>query len=311
MHAGVGCVFAFGVLAFPGAAVAQEPAMAPAPTPTEDAGSPSSEPAAPPPPASPAALPPLPGAAPEPTPPSASPPSPSVPPSPSTPTAPSIFDHLAPPPARRPESSDGIFAPGSVPNREVDVFVSASLGVDWLRQVPRLSLDEGSSWRGVGGTKLPSAGSLAMWRAQVGLDLALWRRWTVPLVGVAGGAALGPSDRAVTSADGSFVQMRPWTTGIVTLLGPGLGLRFTHKRWTVAGNARVALSYLWMGTNVATGSSVSDVSSSAWVPSVRVDLEACRRIGPLDRACLYVETRAYDATAMNGGSAGVRWEFGK
>jgi hypothetical protein len=41
-----------------------------------------------------------------------------------------------------------------------------------------------------------------------------------------------------------------------------------------------------------------------------MEVEACRRVGPLDNACLYVETRAWETTSFNGGSAGLRWEFG-
>jgi hypothetical protein len=176
--------------------------------------------------------------------------------------------------------------------------------------MPRLTLEQLESDRTIGEQKITSAGSLMMWRAQVGLDLVFSRRWVFALGGFGVGSAVGASNRIVTAADGSPLEMRPWSTGIVTVSGPGVGVRLTKRRWTFAANSRVAVSYMWMGANVVTGRTINEVNLSGWIPSLRVDAELCRRVGPLDHACLYIETRAYDTSAFNGGSAGLRWDFG-
>ena len=205
---------------------------------------------------------------------------------------------------------DAIFKDGAIPNDQVSVLLHASVGADWLRQVPRLSLDAVSPERTIAPQTLPSAGPLAMWRAQAGLDVVVSRRWIVPLFAMAVGAAIGPSDRVVTAADGSFIQMRPWTTGMMTFLGPGAGVRFTNRRWTLSGDVRGVISYVWMRADVVSGGTINGDTISAWVPALRADLQACRRVGPLDHACVYVEARAYETTFFNGGSLGLRWEFG-
>jgi hypothetical protein len=43
---------------------------------------------------------------------------------------------------------------------------------------------------------------------------------------------------------------------------------------------------------------------------VRTDVEACRRIDPIERACVFLSPALYEFSAFKGGSAGLRWEFG-
>ncbi len=209
-----------------------------------------------------------------------------------------------------PPNPDLIFNASPVQNKHVQVFTHFGVGVDWIRQMPRLNLEEVDSERFVSEQKITSAGSLMAWRAQLGIDLMFSRRWILGIGGIAVGSAIGPSDRVVTAADGSPVEMHPWTTGIVTLVGPGVGIHLHKRRWTVAASSRVALTHMWMHSTVVTGRTTNDAAVLGWIPSLRLDLAICRRVGPQDNACVYVETRAYDTTSFNGGSAGLRWEFG-
>jgi hypothetical protein len=219
-----------------------------------------------------------------------------LPPPTQTPPAPPV---PAPPLPAEPER-DAIFKAGATPMRPVDTRVFASFGADWLRELPRFSHE---------GRELPSSGPLGMWRLQAGIDLVLSRRYVVALGAIGVGGTLGPTDRIMTSTEGSPVALRPWTTGMITLSGPGLGLRITERRWTFAGTARGVLSYLWMDAEIVRGR-IQETTVDRWVPGLRLDFEACRRISPQDNACLFVEARTYDTTLFNGGSVGLRWEFG-
>jgi hypothetical protein len=209
-----------------------------------------------------------------------------------------------------PPDGDIIFNAQPMANRRVVGLWYASLGLEYLRQMPGLSLDSIESERTLPEQRLGSSGPLTTWRAKIGVDLLFSRRWIMNLGGFGVGSAIGPLNRVLLSADGSPVEMRPWSTGVVTISGPGVGFQLTKRRWTFGGNTHVALDYFWMGASVATGRTITDVTVAGWLGSLRLGLQACRRVGPLDNACLFFESRVYDTTSFNGGSVGLRWEFG-
>jgi hypothetical protein len=70
-----------------------------------------------------------------------------------------------------------------------------------------------------------------------------------------------------------------------------------------------------MTATVADGSSSLDLSDQndsvfAVTLGVRADAEVCRRLDPIERACLFVSPALYEFSALNGGSIGLRWEVG-
>lgn len=145
--------------------------------------------------------------------------------------------------------------------------------------------------------------------------IAVARRWMVPLFGLEFSWAVGSSPDVIEGLDGSIVHLHTWTSKMVTLLLPGFGVRAVHRRWMFDLSARGVVSVAWMTATVADGSSSLDLSDQndsvfAATLGVRADAEVCRRLDPVERACLFVSPALYEFSALNGGSIGLRWEVG-
>ena len=57
-----------------------------------------------------------------------------------------------------------------------------------------------------------------------------------------------------------------------------------------------------------TGSSDLKLRASSF--ALRLPIEACRRLDPLERACLVVTPQIYEFGWATGASVAVRWEWG-
>ncbi len=184
--------------------------------------------------------------------------------------------------------------------------------IDWMPYVPTLSVPTTeTSARTIQGGTLPSVGSLYFAGLQVDSSFVYKRRLVVPLLGVSGALAVGNSSAVVSSLDGSIAEERPWTAYRLECLLPGLGVRFTVRRWSFAGSVRAYVVGLGMDATVASGAGSSDVSTpSRFGLGARADLEGCRRLDPVNRICVYVAPTLYEFGLVNGGSAGLRWELG-
>jgi hypothetical protein len=118
----------------------------------------------------------------------------------------------------------------------------------------------------------------------------------------------------VTSLDGTIVHMQTWTADMLTLLLPGFGMRAKARRWMFEGALRPVGTFVWMSARAADGADSSDLGDGhaffAAGIGLRAELEACRRIDPVERVCLLLSPALYEFTALNGGSIGLRWEVG-
>lgn len=193
--------------------------------------------------------------------------------------------------------------------------VAIDASADWIRAEPALGL--GSSFvtplRLVPPTKFPATGSQAMAAVSADLAVTIDGRWLVPIFGASYGWAIGQSSRVETADDGSIVELRPSTSSLVRLLLPGFGARINERRWAFSADVRPVVSLFWMSVSVADGATSSPVGSGAVLATAlgaRLDLEACRRIDPVERACLLLSPAVYEFSFMNGGSLGLRWEIG-
>jgi hypothetical protein len=186
----------------------------------------------------------------------------------------------------------------------------------WLRAMPPIDLRSpyDASLRTLPAGTLPSTGSQQFMALTWDSGATVNDRWMLPIFGLQFGWAVGTSPDVVTSLDGTIVHMHPWTSDMITVLLPGLGVRAKARRWMFEGAVRPVLSFVWMSAIAATGSSTSDLSDGhaffATGGGVRAELEACRRIDPVQRACLLVSPALYEFSALNGGSIGLRWEVG-
>jgi hypothetical protein len=119
----------------------------------------------------------------------------------------------------------------------------------------------------------------------------------------------------ITGLDGSIVHLQTWTSKMATLLLPGFGVRAVRRRWMFELSARGVLSVAWMTATVADAGSSLDLTEQndsvlAVTLGARADAEVCRRLDPVERACLFVSPVLYEFSAFNGGSIGLRWEVG-
>jgi hypothetical protein len=186
----------------------------------------------------------------------------------------------------------------------------------WMRAMPALVLRspyEAPNRTLPAGT-LPSTGSQQFMALTWDTGATVNDRWMVPVFGLQFGWAVGTSPEVVTSLDGSIVHMRPWSSDLVTLLLPGFGVRTKARRWMFEASVRPVATFTWMSATVANGAGTSDLADGHSLFSetlgVRAELEACRRIDPVQRACLIVSPSLYEFSPLNGGSIGLRWEVG-
>jgi hypothetical protein len=186
----------------------------------------------------------------------------------------------------------------------------------WLREMPPIDLRSpfDASQRTLPAGTLPSTGSQQFMALTWDTGATVNDRWMLPIFGLQFGWAVGTSPDVVTSLDGTIVHMRPWTSDMLTVLLPGLGVRTKARRWMFEAAVRPVLSFVWMSATAATGTSTSDLGDGhalfAMGGGLRAELEACRRIDPVQRACLLVSPALYEFSSFNGGSIGLRWEVG-
>ena len=203
-------------------------------------------------------------------------------------------------------------APPAAAERRTGLGGSFGGSFAWMPYVPTLAVPATSTpVRTVEGGTLPSVGSLFFIGATGDSSFVYKDRLVIPLVGASAAFATGASSEVVTSLDGSIADVRPWTAYRFECLLPGVGVRFTRRRWTFEATARAYVVGVGMSASVATGGGSSDLSWPLRVGlAARADLEVCRRLDPVDRVCAFVAPALYEFGPFDGGSAGLRWEIG-
>jgi hypothetical protein len=181
----------------------------------------------------------------------------------------------------------------------------------YMRAMPAMTLGgvDGPRQSALSGA-LPSVGHLTLGGASAELTLAVDRHITLPIAGLALSGAIGSSPRVLSSVDGSIVQQRPWSTYMADVLLPGIGYRIKERRWMFSAALRTGVSYAAMSGSIASGADNWATSASALSFLLRVELEGCRRLDPLERVCFAVSPSVYQFGFGNGVTAGLRWEFG-
>jgi hypothetical protein len=191
------------------------------------------------------------------------------------------------------------------------IEASVNTYVSWLPRMPSVTFGGADTWL----REVPSAE--AKYKSQglfwgLGGDMAIaWNdRWLIPVLGFEFALAVGSSPRVLVSADGTIVELRPWTAIRTTFLGPGFGVRGKQRRWMWSAFLQTGASYLMMKAQVAAGTEAVSAEAGRWSPVLRAVAEVCRRLDPVTRACVFAAPHAYDFGWANGISGGLRWEFG-
>jgi hypothetical protein len=205
----------------------------------------------------------------------------------------------------------GLAVPRAAEGREshLELEGAADLHMSHYFRTPQLSLGD-SDTRVNNGAKFPSVGPLTLGGVGFDAGVALDDRIMFPILSFGFNTALGQSPRVVSSVDGSFADVRPWTAWMYDIGLPGLGFRFKERRWLFSILIRPGVSYLSMNGAVASGPDTHDVTMTALSLYARVQVEACRRIDPTQRVCLFVAPSVYEFGFGTGGTAGIRWEIG-
>lgn len=188
----------------------------------------------------------------------------------------------------------------------------AGVELGWIRTTPTLAFDDvvATPLRTLRAGQLGSAGPLTFLGGHFDTSIVAADQWVFPLVGAGAYWAVGDTPRTLTTLDGSFVELRPWTTHRIDVLLPGVGVRMKARRWAFAVTVRAAYTFLGMNAAIANGASTKVAEATASAPSLRMSVEACRRLDPTNRACLFVAPNLYEVSFLNGGSIGLRWEWG-
>ena len=195
---------------------------------------------------------------------------------------------------------------------DVDYQVAGGAGVSWIRTMPTLRSESvTTSARELPEQKVPVGGSVTAVGGSFDLSLVVDDRWFVPGFGFGAYGAVGSYRAIVTSVDGSIARLRPWSTYEVDVLLPGLGYRFKRRRFMFSASLRSGVSGLHVGGSVAGGADEQPMSLSGLSPMLQAEIEACRRLDPLTRACVQIAPRLYDFGIMNGATFGLRVEWGR
>ncbi|MDB4946296.1 MAG: hypothetical protein JWP97_5830 [Labilithrix sp.] len=205
-----------------------------------------------------------------------------------------------------------IASPARAEGTSIDFQASWQVGGAYLRKVPALTMGEvATPARSLARQEITTGGSLVGLGGAVDTSFTVNGRWFVPLAGVGLYAAVGTYDTVRTTVDGSIAYYRPWSTWQGDLLLPGLGRRFTRRRWMFAADVRLGASFLVGRGSVADGATSTRLELTGASFAVLAEVEACRRLDPENRVCLQVAPRLYDFGAINGGTFGLRWEIGR
>ena len=188
---------------------------------------------------------------------------------------------------------------------------SFSLYGSWLPRLPAVRTSTAFTWlRSVAPTELSPVGASLFGGGAFDVKCALDDRWFIPLLGVGVGAQMAPMGSVFGGADGSVVELQPWTAIQVLILGPGWGVRKKERRWMWSAVVRTGASFVSMKALIGTGADALFVNASRWEPLLRGEAEFCRRFDPTSRLCVFVAPHLYESGWANGGSAGVSWELG-
>lgn len=212
-------------------------------------------------------------------------------------------------------ATTAVAAPAQARPARLDFEAGAQVVVHHLTTVPTMTLADNSgdmSFRSVRGSLPGGDGSLTTVGGLADVSILFDDRYRLVLGGFGAYGAVGPSPRVLTTIDGSPAELRPWTSARLDFVLPGLDMRFKHRRWMFAVGARGGIAVLWMSASIVSANAKEDLSPSPYAASafVRGNVEVCRRLDPVQRACVVAAPSLYDYGWFTGAQLGLRWEWG-
>lgn len=198
------------------------------------------------------------------------------------------------------------------PARGTGFELRFGLGFAATSRVPTLRLSEDtslSSRDAVSGT-LPTAGGFRGLGGHTDFTYVVRPRLTIPLVGFGFYGAIGDHAPVRSAVDGTLATVQPWRMFALDVLGPGLGVRLTHRRYFFEATARVGAVLYGGKAELAAGRDAVDADVIGLAFSARAELSACRRLDPEQRVCLSFAPRLYEVRPLSGASLNLTWVWG-
>ena len=203
-------------------------------------------------------------------------------------------------------------AQAASPANGIGVELRVGTGFAVTRAIPELELSNETalpSREAVSGT-LPTAGGFRAFGGFADATLVLRPRMSLPMFGLGAYLPVGDHAPVRSAVDGSIATVQPWRLFAVDVLGPGIGVRTTERRYFFEATARIALLYMGGKAQLAAGREVVDAEVYGVAVGLRAEISACRRLDPENRVCLTFAPRLYEATALSGGNLSLTWVWG-
>jgi hypothetical protein len=195
---------------------------------------------------------------------------------------------------------------------DFDFQLAAGVDGGWLRKIPSPTMGAlSTNARDLEGGLVPLDGRLFLLGPYVDAAITFDDTWQIPLFGARTQWTVGSYDSLVTSVDGSIVNVRPWTAFRGDLLLPGIGRRWKYRRTMWGATLRTGLSYMHLNGSIAAGADSVPIELSTTTFLFQAEVEACRRLDPSNRVCVFVAPRIYEHELFNGLLVGLRMEWGR
>ncbi len=203
-------------------------------------------------------------------------------------------------------------AEAASPARGSGYELRLGLGFAATSRIPTLRLSEDTSLSSrelVSGT-LPTAGGFRGLGGYADFAYVVRPRLTIPLAGLGFYGAVGDHAPVRSAVDGTLATVQPWRMFAIDLLGPGLGLRLTRRRYFFEVAARVGAVVYGGKAALAAGRDAVDADVVGIAFSARAELSGCRRLDPEQRVCLSLAPRLYEVRPLAGASLNLSWVWG-
>ncbi|MEI8256645.1 MAG: hypothetical protein WCJ30_13305 [Deltaproteobacteria bacterium] len=179
----------------------------------------------------------------------------------------------------------------------------------WVPRLPDMDLSSSvdTPARTVPARPAPLAGGVFLMQTGLRVEVVINDRIVIPFFGVAMGGAVGSAPDVATSIDGTTFVARSANAIMARFDLPGIGVRLHERRWAFDLRAIPSIDY-WAVPAIFTGSVQGNLGTLGL--TVRADVSVCYRADPYRRVCAFVAPSLWSSGVLNGGTAGLRLEFG-
>lgn len=165
--------------------------------------------------------------------------------------------------------------------------------------------------RSVGAGRVPVAGPVGYMGTRVSFGMAFGRHFVLRGLGFGAGGAVGPAPATLSASGGTILEAQPWNMSFWELDLIGASVRGVHRRFAWELTATTGMMAISLPVAATFGKDTVSVGTDAATVLVHVEAQGCFRVDWTKRACLFAGANVYQFGWLNGGHAGLRWEFGK